>query len=297
MSVDPLTAFDPLRGTPVTVVFGTFNYRQQVLEWVEAAQRGACDHWRILCMDAALQGWLDDQGYGAHTVDYYDLLPDAPRPDFPALDRKARMRVLMPLRTRLLLHLLRAGRDFIHSDADAIWIRDPRDWLAQHSGLDLLASQGTMLPWGAFLRRRFVLCAGFFQCRANERTVSLFESMAASEDWDDQRIMNRILLKDPEGRWEVGERIILTKMAKHSIWKPPSKAMRLVIAPFRMLCERGLPGGKLTLRRPLKYMVTSPEVMLGTFNSGLTVGVIPFHLVSRRMPVTAQTLVQHGLPR
>ena len=47
------------------------------------------------------------------------------------------------VRMRLFLHLAANGCDFIHSDADAFWLRDPRPWLMRHPDYDLLCSQGT----------------------------------------------------------------------------------------------------------------------------------------------------------
>ena len=294
----PQTAFDPLDGEPVTIVFGTFNYRAKIREWIAAAESGTCRHWRILCMDRALREWLVESGYGAQAIDYYAVVPGAPRHDFAALaalDRWEAMKALMPLRTRLFLHLANAGRDFIHSDADALWVRDPHPWLARHSGIDLLASQGSMHPRSQFRRHRFVLCAGFFLCRANARTRSYFERVESRDHWDDQVRMNEVLLDDPEGRWTVKDPVPM--VFQRGQWRPPSSKDR-----FRILAERAwvrarIPRNALpwSLRR-FGVVVTSREIMSGRFGGGLTAGVIPLHLVGRKMPITSETLVQHAPP-
>lgn len=49
---------------------------------------------------------------------------------------------------RLFRALAAAGIDFIHSDADAFFLRDLRPWLKQHGGYDLLCSQDCASPPG-----------------------------------------------------------------------------------------------------------------------------------------------------
>lgn len=289
---DPLSAFDPLHGTPVTIVFGTFNYRDRVVEWIEAARRGTCDHWRIVCADRELVRWLAERGHRANAVDLHEVLPGAPRYDFTALSRRDRMRALMPLRTRLFLHLVRNGRDFIHSDADALWIRDPRPWLARHPAIDLLASQGIFWPVAQYLRHRFVLCAGFFVCRANRRTLAYFERVEALRDWDDQVRMNLVLLNDPQGRWRIDETAWMVR--RRGLWRPAPAYMRLPLAIVRPLSRLGAPGERLGLSRPFRHIRVSRGIIHGSFGDGLTVGVIPWHLIKRDMPRSAETLVQHG---
>ena len=292
MSDNALTAFDPLNGTPVTIVFGTINYRDTVHQWIEAAERAGCDHWRIVCLDQELFNWLAARGYGAQAVDYYKALPDAPRYDFAALDPRDRMRALLPLRTRLFLHLARAGRDFIHSDADAIWIRDVRPWLAQQPGYDLLASQGTWWPAEQYVRHHFVLCAGFFLCRANSRTRAYFEQVEAIDQPDDQERMNLVLFNDPNGRWTLHRPVF--RHLDQRRWRRASLGKLLLLAPLRLLSRLRLLGAKLSLHGPLRYIFTSREIIRGRFSNDLSVGVIPMHLVVRLKPPSPETLVTHG---
>ena len=78
MSSHSLSAFDAVNGAPVTIVFATFNFRETILRWIELAVSGACDHWRIVCMDGELLRWMEENGYGEQAVNYYDVLPGAP---------------------------------------------------------------------------------------------------------------------------------------------------------------------------------------------------------------------------
>ena len=312
---DGLAMFDTQGGRgadePVTIVFGTFNYREKVGEWIDAVRELGCDGWRILCMDAELMRWLEKRGDGAQAVDYYSVLPDAPRYDFGRLDRLEKMKALMPLRTGLFLHLAAAGRDFLHSDADALWRQDPRPYLAQQRECDLLMSQGTFGGgYNHYKRFGFVLCAGFFVCRSNARTRAYFEKVEAlcknGKIKRDQRRINNILRRDREVRWEV-RRPVLRRLStrrgqvsrlwrsflrKYSPWPPSGKGCWAVVRRS-VLRKRGnnrewmdprALAGELAKGRKgnNRCIVTSESMIRGRFSGGLTVGVIPMHLVTRK---------------
>ncbi len=350
---DRLAAFDTKTDQPVTIVFGTFNYRKMIEKWISAVRKLGYDGWRIVCMDRELVRWLEERGDGAQAVDYYAVLPDAPRHDFGTLSRGELMRALMPLRTRLFLHLAKAGHDFLHSDADAFWIQDPRPYLAQHREYDLLMSQGVTCPFGHYQRFGFVVCAGFFVCRANARTRAYFERIEALVNQQplDQQRMNLLLEHDREGRWEVhrpvlrkrrlqtfsrrvicmwqrlidyssilrtfvsrlkqfyspgvGRKTHRSALRKHKDkgWQPAAaglysprlrwgwmdvRALAGILAKAR---GRGLTMGLLPTH---KCVITSESVIRGRFSDGLTVGVIPMHLVTRiRVMPRDRSLVVH----
>ena len=343
MAEDGLSAFDSTDEGPVAIVFGTFNYRPTVWRWIKAARRASCAGWRIVCLDRDLVRWLQEHGAGAQAVYYYDVLPDAPRYDFAALQRNALMRALLPLRTRLFLHLANAGRDFVHSDADAVWTRDPRRYMARHPDFDLLISQGTRFPPEHYLRFGFVLCAGFFLCRSNERTRDYFERVEAlgREDVDDQRRMNHVLLQDPEARWEICTpvlrrrppkpfwrriRPLLRQLLAHSRWVNVRRLRAMLTESQWEICKsvlrprhrkprwrhvspqagqlqtrsrwvdvQSLRDGIAEARKGASLCVlTSESIIRGGFSGGLTVGVIPMHLVTRfRLTTHQRSLVVH----
>ena len=304
---DPATpgmaAFDPVDGKPVTIVFGTSDYRATVRAWIALASRGACDHWRIVCMDEGLAAWLREGGWAAHAVDYYAVLPNAPRADFAALPRAARMAALWAARTRLFLHLAEAGRDFIHSDADAFWYRDPRPWLAAHPAFDLVFSQGAAFPRRHHDRHLFVVCAGFFLCRANARSAAYFrrvEALAAA-DPDDQSRMNRVLLHDRGGRWMVENARLRVRCAPGR-WRAPIGVERLpLVLRVRWLVARlgGRAGASRRWQRRFVHIRVSEEPIRGRFGDGLAVAVMPMHLVVRSgaVPSCGAYVVHHPANR
>ena len=103
--------------------------------------------------------------------------------------------------------------------------------------------------------------------------------------------MNEVLLCDPEARWQ---------MYKPTIWwHTPGKwhkapvlvhimlvwARRYVSQCLHQVREQLLrlpcPGKLCWLQSLLNYIYISPEIIRGSFSNGLTVGVIPMHLVTR----------------
>ena len=219
-----LRGFAPNAEGPVTVVFGTFKYRSVIDRWLTHAERAGCRHYRIVCMDDDLLAWLRPRAGRECAVSYYSLFPDTPRVDIDSLpDRRVRLRTLTPLRARLFRRLVDTGCDFIHSDADAFWLRDPRPWLERHVEFDLLYSQGGMRPVKQYRAHRFVLCAGFFLARANERTRALFATVdARTNDYpSDQIRVNHALLEDPERVWTVDDARLAFRVGRSRWFRVP----------------------------------------------------------------------------
>lgn len=282
---------------PVTLVFGTFAWREVILRWMEHARAAGCRHFRILCMDEGLAGFLRERGEGAHAVGYHEILPGAATPDLDSMERRERLRLLTPLRVKMFAHLAAGGCDFIHSDADAFWHADPRPWLMEHSGYDLLCSQGTTFPRAHYHRHRFVLCAGFFLCRANERTRGYFETVDAltRHEPDDQVCMNRALLRDPEGRWSLEQPVPAWRSGEAWV-RPPLETAFLNLA--QLVLRRPLLRGPVDVALRLAkrdWILTSRGVIAGRFGGGLTVGIVPMHIVARgRFLGWGDPLVHHS---
>ena len=268
---------------PVTVVFGTLGYRNTVLRWIEHARRAGCRHYRIVCMDAELLRALRGAGEAARAVAFHELLPEAPRPDFNALPAHLRLKALTPLRVRLFRHLAASGCDFIHSDADALWLRDPRPWLMRQGGYDLLFSQGTTFPRPHYHRHRFVVCAGFFLSRANRRTRAFFERVGARVQTNpsDQHGMNTVLLRDRARRWRLQDPV--PAVCRNGQWvRPPLE--RWFGAGARYALAHPVPRTFVNAACRLAavdWIVASHDIIHGRFGGGLTAGVIPMRIVAR----------------
>jgi hypothetical protein len=98
--------------------------------------------------------------------------------------------------------IISKGIEVIHSDADAVWLKDPIPRIISES-FDMAASIGRRWPRDAAQKWGFVLCMGFFVLRPTKASVQLvqqiLDSMPISEQ-DDQVAINRILL-DAGATW------------------------------------------------------------------------------------------------
>jgi len=165
----------------VTVVFVTGNYADVFRSW--RSQSGAPGRDEILlvaCDRAAEDTWRRE---GMTVL---------------AAPTDGSLGGLWQTRLEIFATLCRAGVDFYHSDADAFWRRDPRDYCRALSA-DLVFSQGTIWPRAAVRAWGFVLCCGFFSVRANEATAHFLEKVnrrcSAMPQPDDQVALNTLLLE------------------------------------------------------------------------------------------------------
>ena len=301
------SAFGPAGEGPATVVFATLRYRHIVRRWIELAHRAGCRNYRIVCMDRDIARLLRDE-VGAHRAPcFYDFLPDLPRfadepPDAPPDPDRAtrwrkhreRMQVLMPLRVKFFRLLLEHGCDFIHSDADAFWLADPRPVAdAPKPAVRPARLPGHRPAARPPPRPRFRAVHGVLPLPRQRphpglfaRADALIETSprvphAAAAEMDDQTALNRALLEDPGRRWRV-ER---TAFAVRYRWKWRSVSLgRIGNALLAGALARRLPAALLDgalglVRSPL--ILTSERVILGRFAGGLRVGVIPMRLVDR----------------
>ena len=217
-------------------------------------------------------------------MSYYALFPHTPRVDVDAIAGNfLRLRVLTPMRLKLFRVLIDQGFDFMHSDADAFWLRDPRPWLAEQTGYDLLCSQGTDRPGTQYRTHHIVLCAGFFHCRANARTRALWATVEArSSDYpSDQIRLNNAFLAS-RGRWEAEQPELAFRVAESRWFRLPLRRALSATMARRLLARR---SSRLKRRiRSLKRVdciVVSDRIIRGRFRDGLTVGVIPMAMVER----------------
>jgi|SRR5579871_710743 len=105
----------------------------------------------------------------------------------------------------LVWRLLSDSRvEFIHSDTDALWLRDPLGFCSEIDA-DLVFSQGTDFPLSTLSVWEFVLCCGFFVARSSAATAALFGELARTSDgaFDDQIALNELLVR-AETRWDKG---------------------------------------------------------------------------------------------
>lgn len=167
--------------TPVAIVIVSWPYRRIVNNWV-TSYRKACEdsNFVVVCLDWRL--WFTMKMARVPAVRIHQV--------------KTR-RQFWSLRTELLRDLCDLGVPFIHSDADAVWLADPRPYLSSLDESDLIFSQGTIHPFEAYERWQMTLCAGFFSVKPSARTSELLHAIAREipRAGDDQAAINKVLMR------------------------------------------------------------------------------------------------------
>ena len=163
---------------PVSVTFATDNYATLLRNWLRHAWTAGAARHLVVAMDAALADRLERDGIAAVRHGFDGTIGD-----------------LWYQRTLIFEWLARQGVDFIHSDVDAVWLRDPRPFCFADNGLDLVFSQGINYPAEAWRQWGFVLCCGLFAARATAATVEFLTTVRAltAEVGDDQVCVNALL--------------------------------------------------------------------------------------------------------
>lgn len=227
----------------VTLVVADDGYREVVLNWLVAARSAGRADAVVCTLDDALHRHLESLGIPSARLPWDGSLPG-----------------LWETRTRLVRELLVRGTAVTHSDADAVWLRDPAPHIAAHPQADLIASQGTVWPVDALRTLGFVVCCGFFHLRATARSVQLLDEvlqvMAHDPGRDDQAALNRVLA------------------ARRAQWLLPPVEAELAVG--------GTP------------FWTYQDTVVGQAADGLMTAVLP-HTSFQRLPAGGSPVVVHHL--
>jgi hypothetical protein len=170
-----LTAATARRGPPV-VVFATQSHHDVLWNWLRHARAAGATSEMVIALDAPLLDELLAAGVNAVGWRHDGSLAD-----------------LWQQRLAIFSALCSAGIDFVHSDADAVWLRDPVAHCFEPD-LDLVFSQGTVWPYAVAANWGFVLCCGFFAARSRPAVRAfLAETARRAVETNDQAAVNQLL--------------------------------------------------------------------------------------------------------
>jgi hypothetical protein len=231
-------------GRTVVIAFADSRYADVLMNWLVALALQQVDNYLVIALDHELHELLAAHGIPSVLCELNGDLGD-----------------LWVERVRVFAALCAAGIDFIHSDVDAIWLRDPRAAYFGASEADLIASQGTVWPNDVHQRFGFVLCCGLFSLRSSAASRQLLAELLphVATTRDDQVSLNRLLA------------------SRQIVWRAkPEDTYHVTAGPMRFLCSRSLISGHGT--------------------DGLRVSVLPHHLFQRlRLPHSDIPFVSHPL--
>jgi hypothetical protein len=232
-------------GGRVVVAFADSHYIDVLMNWLVALSVLGIDNYLIVALDRKLHEFLQER-------------------KIPVVLSEVRgtLSALWVRRIDVFAALCSAGIDFVHSDVDAIWRRDPRAAFLDRTEADLIASQGTVWPPDVHVKFGFVLCCGFFQLRSSGPTQHLLAELRdhVLRTGDDQVSLNQVIASRAT-RWEV-----------------EPGAYQVEVSGRKFLCSR--------------------SIMRGLSPDGLRVQVLPHHLFQRvPLPSEEAPYVLHLLTR
>lgn len=166
---------------PLIVVFANRRYLDVLLNWMEAMRRLGVTDYLVVSMDKKMYQHMRRHGIRTILAQSGKSLTD-----------------LWILRIDVFYCLIDCGIDVVHSDADAIWLRNPiPEYFQAEKELDLIASQGTRWPPDVFKQWGFVLCCGLFYMKSTPASVALLKKLRGhvEETGDDQKSLNQILVE------------------------------------------------------------------------------------------------------
>jgi hypothetical protein len=108
-------------------------------------------------------------------------------------------------RLNAILQLLKSGKNVIHTDSDAFWLKDPLP-LTVKKKFDLQISIGHGIPKKAITEWGFSLCCGFFIFHSNAPTLKFFETWISKsiEMNHDQNALNELFLANST-EWKLND--------------------------------------------------------------------------------------------
>jgi hypothetical protein len=170
-----------MKSDPLVISFADWNYLPLLELWLARLSQLGVTRVKVFCLDAKTAQWCEAHGVAADRVAW-----------------SGDLRELWVRRIAIFSQLLAAGEEFIHSDTDAIWVRN-----ALHSGSavgraeDLIFSQGTVWPPDVHDRWGFVLCCGWFRAKPTLAARAFFQALETDvhATGDDQISVNRLLVK------------------------------------------------------------------------------------------------------
>ena len=178
----------------IIIVFANTDYQIVIENWIISIQQLKIKNFLVICLDKPLYLHLKTLG-------------------IPALLKpcSTNLNLLWIHRLEVIDEILQLNYNIVHSDADAIWIKNPLNKFIYNQPFDLIFSQGTIWPPDVHQVWEFVLCCVFFYVHSNPSTLALFKELIAQVriEKDDQLSINRLLLKNIK-EWNIIETYYLT---------------------------------------------------------------------------------------
>ncbi len=207
----------------IILVFANYDYRHVLNVWLNSIKKCGVTNYLIISLDREMQQYLTDNKTQTHLYNIDN--------DFAEI---------MIHRTEFILKVLNLGFNVIHSDADAIWCKDPQSDYFNFNQYDMVFSQGTIFPPEIHDKWGFVLCGGLYGIKPGKKTRQLIEKVLKDVriSKNDQRSFNRVLY-DKNINWQTKKTYSLSFRGRsvkcaESITQGASEEFKIALLPHKL---------------------------------------------------------------
>lgn len=188
--VDGVDANDNINNT-IIITFANYAYAHVVHNWAIAMQRLSINNYVIIAYDKEMYDYAIEANMNVVFIENTKASGDKS------------FHNLWMFRMKIFDEIIENDINFIHSDADAIWLRDPlREYFTKTS--DFVFSQGTIYPYAIKQQWGFVLCCGLFAVYSNPMTKILMKEFNKNiEIHQDDQVAINDLFNQKNIRWEM----------------------------------------------------------------------------------------------
>ena len=201
MTLKKLLEKHSLNDTIITV-FANYKYRLVLENWLFAINNMKIKSYLVISLDEQIFKYLKDRNIQSYYYKTGKSLND-----------------FWLTKIYILKNILDIGYTFIHSDADAVWLKNPLNAYFYKLPSDIIFTQGTIWPQDVHKKWGFVLCTGLFCVRSNENTGNFLNDVYNSffhetdNTKDDQMSFNRVIGRDGV-KWNIDGNYELTFKGK-----------------------------------------------------------------------------------
>lgn len=167
-----------IQGRPLILMFGNMAYRETIMNQMVGFHTLNITNYAVICMDDELNQYMQSIG----------------RPCQSAIG--SGLPFMREIRLKLIDNMLKDGTGVLLTDADAIWMKNPMDFL---KGADMVMQRGTF-PIHVFAKLGATACMGFAYFAGNPTVSDFFHTEILKRYYDtkngtsDQQPLNNALM-------------------------------------------------------------------------------------------------------
>lgn len=156
------------------IAFANSRYKKIALNWVSYLQTHGISNYTIYALDHDTYDFLSDHRVNAEFINL-KIFGEG------GFDWAQRM--------KFIFKLLESGETILHSDLDAIWVKNPLEFIS--SDYDIISSTG-MWPPQVSEKNGFALCMGWIYLSPSDIVKSIFNNIFLKypNRFDDQWVFN-----------------------------------------------------------------------------------------------------------